>query len=357
MTRGFADEGFNLVGAVENDFAAAATYAANFGESHTQYIDIADYDDVPDANVVIGGPPCQGFSNLGKRDPTDSRNSLWREFVRVVVAADCDIFVLENVERFGSSLEYLLLRAETVRGDLEEFSLETFTLNAADYGVPQRRIRRLVVGSRVGPIGEPTATHADKPSDSEERWTTVRDAFAGLAFDAALPTDLPERNAEFFGGELPGVFTLDEIHVGRTYQKKSIQRYRLIAPGRSRLDLPEELMYECWKTHNTGARDVLGRLEWDKPSLTIRTEFFKPEKGRYLHPEWNGRGRRVNRAISHAEAARLQGFDERHVWCGSKVEIARQIGNAVPPPLAAAVARAVRRRLSHPEQVPASKSA
>jgi DNA (cytosine-5)-methyltransferase 1 len=91
---------------------------------------------------------------------------------------------------------------------------------------------------------------------------------------------------------------------------------------------------DCWLNKPTGSTDVFGRLEWDKPALTIRTEFFKPEKGRYLHPQ-------ANRPITHREAARLQSFPNDFVFVGSKIEIARQIGNAVPPKLAKAVAQAV----------------
>jgi DNA (cytosine-5)-methyltransferase 1 len=75
----------------------------------------------------------------------------------------------------------------------------------------------------------------------------------------------------------------------------------------------------------------MGRLRWDEPSVTIRTEFFKPEKGRYLHPT-------EHRAITHQEAARIQGFRDDYKWVGSKLSIARQIGNAVPIPLAKAIA-------------------
>lgn len=78
----------------------------------------------------------------------------------------------------------------------------------------------------------------------------------------------------------------------------------------------------------------MGRVRWDEPSVTIRTEFYKPEKGRYLHPE-------ANRPITHMEAALLQGFPDDFLWCGSKVEIARQIGNAVPVGLARAIAGAL----------------
>ena len=88
----------------------------------------------------------------------------------------------------------------------------------------------------------------------------------------------------------------------------------------------------------------MGRMRWDTPSLTIRTEFFKPEKGQYLHPQWD-RKKKVNRVITHLEAALLQDFPETFLWCGSKIEIAKQIGNAVPVGLAAAVAKQIKNAL------------
>ena len=102
----------------------------------------------------------------------------------------------------------------------------------------------------------------------------------------------------------------------------------------NRFDLQErapELTPGCWIRKKTGGTDLFGRLWWDRPAFTIRTEFFKPEKGRYLHP-------RQHRPITHREAARLQSFPDDFVFKGSKIEIAKQIGNAVPPVLAARVA-------------------
>lgn len=354
MTRGFLDaKGFMQVGAVEFNLHAAATYAANFGEKLTFFGDIADYKKVPRADIVIGGPPCQGFSNLGKRDPKDERNTLFREFVRVVVASKADMFVFENVNRFAASTEALLLQAETqAGGELEGFRLQTFMMNAADYGTPQKRRRTVIVGSRIGAVAEPKQTHARTPTlMTPDAWVTLRTAFtdSDLAVEVTS-TELPTSTETIFGKAVPGSFKLSQIHVGRTYRDESIARYKRIAPGRGRLDLPEELQYDCWKKLKSGgASDVLGRLEWEKPSVTIRTEFFKPEKGRYLHPEWTKGGYQANRALTHAEAAVLQGFDDRHVWCGSKVELARQIGNAVPPPLATAIAKVVKKRFRTPD--------
>ncbi len=352
LTRGFLDQGsFTSVGAVEIDRTAAATYAANFDPTgeHTYAGDIAGYTDVPCVDVVIGGPPCQGFSAIGKRNPADVRNQLWREFVRVVRESDARMFVFENVDRFARTPEFQLLRRSASEdGELADFDTQVFRLNAADYGTPQKRIRTIVIGSRVGAVDEPRRTHAKGPLEGLKRWTNLRQALlegAVVLEPRVRGTWLPESVIKFQGYEVPGTFKLRDLHVTRNPDLLSEIRYAHIAPGRGRFDLPEELQYPCWRRHTNGASDVLGRLRWDEPAVTIRTEFFRPEKGRFLHPQWENGGEQVNRALTHAEAAVVQGFDDRHLWCGSKAEIARQIGNAVPPPLARAVADVVSERL------------
>src|SRR5829696_8242355 len=167
LTRGFTDQSaFTSVGAVEQDRAAAATYAVNFDPHgvHTFVGDIADFTDVPAADVVIGGPPCQGFSALGKRDPADVRNQLWREFVRIVRQSGAEMFAFENVDRFARTPEFQLFRQSAGEGgELSDFRTQVFRLNAADFGTPQKRIRTIIVGSRIGPVVAPAATHARKP--------------------------------------------------------------------------------------------------------------------------------------------------------------------------------------------------
>jgi DNA (cytosine-5)-methyltransferase 1 len=140
---------------------------------------------------------------------------------------------------------------------------------------------------------------------------------------------------------------MQEIHVGRSPTERSIERYRAVPPGGGRLDLPPHLLPPCWARKPSGTTDVMGRLRWDEPSLTIRTEFFKPEKGRYLHPHWHETdpSMSVDRPITHREAAALQTFPDDFRWVGGKVQIARQIGNAVPVRLAEAIAASVRQYL------------
>jgi DNA (cytosine-5)-methyltransferase 1 len=98
------------------------------------------------------------------------------------------------------------------------------------------------------------------------------------------------------------------------------------------------MMPECWKRKTEGGTDLFGRLWWDRPSVTIRTEFYKPEKGRYLHPS-------ENRPITHREAARLQGFPDNYVFEGNRISVGVQIGNAVPPPVAFQIAKAIKQHL------------
>ncbi|PPK70473.1 DNA cytosine methyltransferase [Actinokineospora auranticolor] len=335
MTSGFTAAGFRPVLAVEWDLHAAATYAANFGAGHVRWADITTVTDVPEADVVIGGPPCQGFSNLGSRDVDDPRNQLWKQYLRIVREVRPAAFVIENVDRFLSSSEFGLLQAEVRPGGLlSGYHLTSGLLLAADFGVPQRRKRAFVIGSREGAIPLPTPTH---PS-----WHGVRTVLHGLPEKPAA-TALPKSTVEYFGQTVPGRFTSADLHLGRNPTALSLARYQVVPPGGGRFDLPDHLLPRCWREKKTGTTDVMGRMRWDEPSLTIRTEFYKPEKGQYLHPQWEPgpSGHRVDRPITHLEAARLQTFPDDFTWCGSKIEIARQIGNAVPPVLAEAIGRHV----------------
>lgn len=370
MTQGFVDEGFDPLLAVEWDRAAAATYAANFGEDHVIAGDIAEVpsSDIPKARVIIGGPPCQGFSNLGLKDINDPRNQLWREYMRFVGAAQPEVFVVENVDRFSKSPEFQMLLAEADHGTLRDYELTHAVLNAADYGVAQRRKRTIVIGSRVGKIEMPRPTHAQWPAEGGGllAWRTLREVIGHLPTDPAS-TELPELRTTFFGEPMPGVYEGLDLHIKRNPQPKSRQRYSFVPPGGGRFDVPFDLLPRCWRDKATGTTDVMGRGRWDMPSVTVRTEFFKPEKGQYLHPQWEPlpldawktdpewrtadpeakwlKGdpkKSVDRVITHYEASLIQDFPKDFQWVGTKIQIARQIGNAVPGGLARAIARHIK---------------
>jgi DNA (cytosine-5)-methyltransferase 1 len=331
MTCGFLqarsdDLRFEPVFAVEWDPFAAAIYRANFGD-HVLEDDIARVESWPAAEVVIGGPPCQGFSPLGRDRSQEQRaelNSLWRHYVEALREIRPLVWVMENVPELLKSHE----GAEFLRVVKEElgYAVRAEVLNAADYGVAQLRRRAIVVGSRIGSPPWPERRR------SPETYTTVRQALRGL------PLEPDERS---WHRSRPNI------------RPTSIERYRQVPEGGNRFDLMErrpDLTPQCWLNKKTGTTDVFGRLWWDRPAFTIRTEFYKPEKGRYLHPE-------AHRPITVREAASLQGFPRtaRKPPVGfilpedlPMVQVAKGIGNAVPPPLARAIGEAVLRHVAEP---------
>jgi DNA (cytosine-5)-methyltransferase 1 len=329
MTRGFVDtDRFEPVFAVEMDKDAATTYGANFGQQHVFAGKIEDVEDFPEADVVIGGPPCQGFSPLNRAGVGFERRLLWRQYLRALDQARATGFVMENVPELLTSPEYLEFyeKAES-RG----FTIIGAPLNAADFGVPQRRRRAIVIGSRLGRPEWPTQTHSspDTPMLGTKPWRTFRDAVEGL------PLEPDGQN----------------WHNPRNPRPSSIARYQAVPhDGGNRFQMQENLdraglahlVPSCWRNKPTGTTDVFGRLWWDRPAYTIRTEFFKPEKGRYLHPT-------ADRPITLREAARCMSFEDDFVFPFEQAmtSVGKQIGNAVPPVLAKRIAQALAGHLDH----------
>ena len=213
----------------------------------------------------------------------------------------------------------------SAKGELHEYTFRAEVLNAADYGAAQVRKRVILIGHHrdLAPPGFPEKSH--------KQWRTLKDVLSGLP-EVVNELHPPDRIYDFRGKLLPGAYRTDELHVTRHYEELSLKRFAHIKPGGNRFQLPEDLKPECWRKHTSGSGDVMGRLLWDRPTVTIRTEFFKPEKGRYLHPT-------EPRALTHQEAALIQGFSHNYQWVGSKTAIAKQIGNAVPIPLGKAIGK------------------
>ncbi|CAD5137704.1 Cytosine-specific methyltransferase [Microbacterium sp. Nx66] len=330
LTQGMheASSRFDVVRAVEKDRDAAATFALNHGEGITFQGGIEDWlqdEVVPSVDIVVGGPPCQGFSTLGKQNVEDERNTLWREYAETIIRAQPKYFVLENVAVFAKSPQFRALTESTEsNGILRDYSFEWDVLNAADFGTPQARRRAILIGRHR----DMPETGLPKPSHHRDEHISVGEAFSGISHGVGLHLD--DRRVKIDGRDHRGWWSSRELHVGRDYADISLRRFAEIPPGGNRFDLPDELLAPCWRKHKSGSGDVMGRLHLDKPSVTIRTEFFKPEKGRYLHPF-------ADRAITHYEAAVLQGFPVDYRFAGSRTAIARQIGNAVPIPLGRAI--------------------
>jgi DNA (cytosine-5)-methyltransferase 1 len=359
MTRGFEDSGaFRSVFAVEFDRDAAATYAANFGE-HVACGRIEDVAAFPRADVVIGGPPCQGFSPLNREAVGFERRGLWTEYLRALEAVEPQAFVMENVPELLRSAEYAEFQK---RAESLGFKVEGAILNAADFGVPQRRRRAIVIGTRTSATPPwPSPTHADptlcrhtRPSVERADPTLVTPE--GTSVAEADPT-LVIHTKTSVEGRLAWVTFREAVaglalqpsgrdwHRPRKPRPESVRRYKAVPrDGGDRFAMQRnldraglgDLVPRCWRNKPTGTTDVFGRLWWDRPALTIRTEFYKPEKGRYLHPS-------AHRPITVREAARLMSFPDDFVLPEdqSMSSIARQVGNAVPPLLAQRIAESL----------------
>lgn len=327
---------FRTIQAVEKDFDAAASFASNFPHAEVLQEDIqrvVSREEIRGCDVVVGGPPCQGFSRLGNGDPSRLYNDLWRSYADAIVQASPKYFLMENVPQFLHSPERNLFEMELEEGSLKDYEIAGVAiLNSADFGVAQNRRRMVILGNRRD------QPKIDYPQPLNSPIKTVKQAWEGID-QKVTQIDLPKKFNDFKDRTRPGPFLSNELHLGRRYTSLSVKRMAHIKkPGGNRFDLPEDLQPDCWKKHRSGNTDVMGRLFLDRPSVTIRTEFFKPEKGRYLHPV-------EDRAITHLEAIRLMGFDDNYLWVGSKTSIARQIGNAVPPPLAKSLGEMIAKAL------------
>lgn len=328
---------YRSVFAADHDPNAVRTYERNFGIP-ARLCDISEMDacEVPDVDVIVGGPPCQGFSPLGAaRDPDErsSLNGMWEHYLRMVVAKRPLAFVVENVPEFHHSPQFReFLRRMRQDAFLSEFDFAFGVLNAADYGVPQHRRRGIFLAVRGRRVTWPPApTHHAGPMFGA-MYVTVRDAIGDLS---ATPTS---------DCAVVSPDGTQDLHVHGGVSAVARERYAVIPPGGNRFDLQRErpdLARDCWMRKPTGTRDVMGRMWWDRPAPTIRTD-ARPDKGRYLHPE-------MNRPITLREAARLQSFPDSFVFEGSYSAIGRQIGNAVPPLLAKSIALHLANAISAPE--------
>jgi DNA (cytosine-5)-methyltransferase 1 len=313
MSLGLKNAGLNVVGAFDNDPACIETYKKNIGSyGHVADIQklskeiISKYIGDVKVDLVAGGPPCQGFSVQRRGSDSDIRNNLVLDYIRLVIEYSPRFFIMENVGGLLSPRGKPFFDEVTKRARQAGYELHIKKLNAAEYGVPQLRKRVFIVGEKVFnnnskyDFPNPIATNFSQ-------YATVKDAIL----------DLMDK---------------DEFQVANHRADKlsplNLKRIRSLKSGQGREAFPPELMLAC-HTNGSGHRhlDTYGRMDWEKPCSTITARFDSFSRGKFGHPV-------LDRTITLREGARLQTFPDDFVFIGTKVEVARQIGNAVPPLLA-----------------------
>ncbi len=322
---------FHSVVALDFDEHVAQTYQRNFPEAEVVVGDITDpavKEHIVDlskkakVNMVVGGPPCQGYSMKGKKlGLKDPRNFLFREYLDLVERLQPDVFVIENVKGILLSSNGWF-RDEIVKTikDLGYY-VEYGILNAADFGVPQARERAIFICSKIKAIRLPAPTVATR--------TTVRDAISDLAYLNSGEGDFEQEYITEATSEYQRLMRKNSKklynHKASNHKPVAIEKLKMIPPEQGKEALPTELH------GNQKFKTTWGRLKWDDVSPTVDTRFDASSNGTNNHPY-------LHRAITPREAARIQSFDDEFIFYWSKVHVRKQIGNAVPPLLAKAIA-------------------
>lgn len=303
LSHAFTAEHFRIVRAVEMNAAAAQSYRCNIGD-HIEISDVRSVEPAGNCDVLIGGPPCQGFSTLGSRDKNDPRNRLSMTMATWAESLAPKVVVIENVPSFIKSYFWLKLKR---RFNQMGYDVTSVMLNAVDFGVPQVRIRCFAIASRVG--------LPDLTFPVRDKYITVREAWEGL------PKKPDGKNG----------------HYAPAPSGIALARMRVIPSGGDKRDVllnAPELAPPSWKRVGVHATDVWGRMVWNEPSNTLRTALLNPSKGRYIHPV-------QDRVISLREAARLHSIPDEWRLVGTPYQVACQIGNGVPPLLGRVLAKSV----------------
>jgi DNA (cytosine-5)-methyltransferase 1 len=332
---GFQRAGFDIVGAVEIDPYASETYEKNL-HVNVKRVDIRELSpqafrrelelDLGELDVLVGCPPCQGFSRMrNHKGVEDGRNDLVLRYLEYVEAFMPRFAVFENVPglirtEHGRKFYRLLIEGLIRLG----YGLTEREEDIADYGIAQHRKRVVVIAGRdrEKPLF-PKQTHG-KPGTQEiaeglyRPWLTVWDVVGNNKYPSLKAGENGEQT-----GKYPN-------HIAPVITESRVLEFIKMVPhdGGGRKDVEKRFWLQCHLTHD-GHADVYGRLAWHRPANTITAGCTNLSKGRFVHPE-------QDRSLTAREAAALQGFPDDYVFYGGN--FASQIGNAVPPPLAYAIA-------------------
>lgn len=341
--------GFNTAFANDVDPDMCKSFKSNMPEVNVICDSIANLDfkailGKTKIDIVLGGPPCQAYSTSGKRLLEDPRAMLYQQYYRALSETQPQLFVYENVRGLLSMAHGKLFEEVQRLFSSLGYKVQAKVLNAADYGVPQVRERVIVVGTRDGLKFEyPSPTHASSQDSHLDLFSmplakhiTVGEALGDLPLIRAGESGLeywkePQNDYQKMMRE--GSPLIIQNHNAPTHGETLMRVIRNVPEGGLKNDIPEEFRPK------SGFPNSYGRLWWDKPSTTITRNFGTPSSARCIHPK-------CDRALTTREGARLQSFPDHWKFFGSRAKMNLQIGNAVPPLLAYAIARQIKKALA-----------
>ena len=350
LSLGFIQQGFSIEKAVEFDSAIANTYKMNHPEVNMIVDDIRNIDhsgifQKGDADIIIGGPPCQGFSMAGARIRqgfiSDPRNYLFKHYFNVVKSVCPKVFVMENVKGMltmqeGKIFEEIIkIFSDSNLLGKNAYHIYHRIVKAAEFGIPQKRERLIIIGTTIknvdyNAIWNSTIQEIKKELPSYFDIVTVRDAIGNLGKTTAngiIDNPTPQTKYESY---LACNADVIHNHIQTNHSNLAIDRMRRINNGENYTSLEEQI--------NSVHSGAYGRLCWDEQAPTITTRFDTPAGGRFIHPV-------EDRTLTPREAARIQSFPDDFVFYGNRTTICRQIGNAVPPKISYFLAKFVKNML------------
>lgn len=343
---GFIKAGYVVKKAVEFDVNIANTYKRNHPEVDVIVNDIRNIDQsgvfkAGEADVIIGGPPCQGFSMAGARIRTgfinDPRNYLFKHYFNVVKTVKPKAFVMENVKGIMTMQDGKIFK-EILRIFSDEkiiegkpYKINYRVVKAAEFGVPQKRERMIIIGTQLSDfdfeeIWEQTKQDIIREYPHYFDAVTVEEAIGNLGAttaDGNIKNPIPiTEYQKYLSSDSENLSN----HTKTNHSRLAVERMSRVANGENFTALKE--------TINSVHSGAYGRLCWDEQAPTITTRFDTPAGGRFIHPI-------EDRTLSPREAARIQSFPDDFVFYGNKTSICKQIGNAVPPKVAYFLARLI----------------
>ena len=333
LSRGFYDAGYNVVLGVDFDDKALETFSHNHGSAKALKLDLFNLENIKiveeefysitngQLDVLVGGPPCQGFSLAGPREEDDVRNSLYTAMVRVARDMQPKAIVLENVP--GMLTLYGGAAKRRIFKDFEElgYKMAVKVLYAPDYGIPQIRKRAFFVGllNSEEEFEFPEAIFSEDEYITSEEAIGDLPALIGIYGDEEQDYEMKPQNA--YQEEMRKDSEKIYNHIGTLHSEKTVKMISLVPEGKNFRALPEK--YRNMYKYN----EALTRYHSKKPSLTINT-------GHRSHFHY-----KYNRIPTVRESARLQSFTDDFIFFGNKSEQYKQVGNAVPPKLGFAIAK------------------
>lgn len=351
LSYGFESAGFNIIAGIDKEENFIEAFDNSHQDSKAIVADLSEESvsrllkskgiSNEDVDIIIGGPPCKGFSTVGDREHSDERNKLVREFAHAINDLNPKLFLMENVTGLTSMEDQ---HGNLVINELEklfnkyDYNIKYKILKGTDYGVPQNRKRLFIVGMEQGltNFDWPEPSHVPKNSlsahsSNKSVYRTVNEAIGDLPnLSAGQETnEYSDGPKTEYQEKMRGDQNILLNHKTPNHSEKIIERLDNVPQGGNHKDLPEELQL------SSGYSNIYGKLDPEKPADTITGNFgCVSAPGKFIHPK-------DNRALTVREGARLQSFPDHYEFFGNQSEQYKQVGHAVPPLLAKSIAEKI----------------